>query len=519
MNLTVREQQFLAENQSLKELVQSLLLKNAALEKRVEALEHENKLLREENRLLKQKLYGKKSEIIDCVQQGDLFYTDLIPDVSALMLPSISVTPHQRKKRGGRRPLPDAIHWQEQLYDVEPSQLVCACGCKKECISVDISKQIEIIPPQLIGIKRLRPKYSCPVCHDKPVIAPMPPTLLPKCSAGTSLLAYIVIAKFLDHLPLYRLSAQFNRLGIDISRANLTQWVLKLHDRLEFVLNRFHHHLLQCHLIQVDETPFNVKGEKHYAWVYRGENKNTENPYHLILFEHHAGRARSVLENTLGEFTGALQSDGYAVYRGNALANALLKQGCFAHARRKFFEAIKILPKEKQPETEAYWFIQQIRALYQIERSIKTLSAEQRYQQRQLKSLPILNLIQQRMQDLISSVPPSTLLGKALHYLNNEWPYLIRFIDFGELHIDNNLCEQTIRPFVLGRKNWLHAQSENGAKANCTFYSLIATAKANGIEPMQYLTWLFKELTFQPRRPGDAQLDELMPWNYLMALK
>ncbi len=306
-------------------------------------------------------------------------------------------------------------------------------------------------------------------CHDKPVIAPMPPTLLPKCSAGTSLLAYIVIAKFLDHLPLYRLSAQFNRFGIDISRVNLTQWVLKLHDRLEFVLNRFHTYLLQCHVIQVDddcmdaggrgrlehalETPFNVKGEKHYAWVYRGEHINVENPYHLILFEHHNGRARSVLENTLGEFTGALQSDGYAVYRGNALANVLLKQGCFAHARRKFFEALKILPREKQPETEAFWFVQQIRALYQIERSIKTLSADQRYQQRQLKSFPILNLIQQRMLDLVSSVPPSTLLGKALHYLNNEWPYLIRYIELGELHIDNNLCEQTIRPFVLGRKN------------------------------------------------------------------
>ncbi len=514
MKITVREQKLLAENQSLKELLQSALLRISALEHRLEMVEHENKFLREENRLLKQKLFGKKSEIISCVQQGDLFFSETEQPAAPTPYPVVTIDRHARNKRGGRRAFPDTLHWQEQVFDVDPSQLICACGCKKECIGVDISKQVEIIPPQLIGTKRLRPKYSCPACHEKPVIAPMPPTLLPKCSAGSSLLAYIAIAKFLDHLPLYRLSAQFSRLGITISRANLTRWIVQLHERLEPVLARFHYHLLQCHMIQCDETPFNVKGEKHYAWVYRGEYKDSEKPYHLILFEHHTSRARQVLDATLGTFTGALQSDGYAVYRGNALPNTLLKLGCFAHVRRKFIEAIKVLPKEKQRETEAYWFVHNIRLLYQIERSIKMLSAEQRYHQRRAHSIPILNLIREKSVELIACVPPNTLLGKALNYLNNEWPYLVRYTEFGELHIDNNLCEQAIRPFVLGRKNWLQAQSEQGANANCTFYSLISTAKANGIEPLGYLTWLFKELSFLPRRPGTEQLDELMPWRY-----
>lgn len=520
MNLTVREQEMLTEIQSLKELVGKLLLKLETLEKRNEFLEQENKLLREESRLLKQKLFGKKSEIIDCIQQGDLFCTASQPAPAASPSPvSTQVDAYQRKKRGGRRPLPEHIMWQERLYDVPDDQLICACGCQKECIRVDVSKQIQIIAPQLIGIKRLRPIYSCRHCQEKPVSAPMPPTLLPKCIAGESLLAYIAIAKFLDHLPLYRLSAQFERLGIEISRANMTNWMLQLHDRLEKIINRFKFHLLSCHLIQSDETPFKVKDKKHYAWVYRGENKDDENPYHLILFEHHPGRSREALEALLSQFDGVLQSDGYNVYRGNALPNTWFKQGCFAHARRKFFEALKTLPKDQQPSHEAFWFIQKIRLLYQLERQIKSLPNEDKYRQRRRQAIPILSLIYERMFSLIPVVPPSSLFGKALHYLNNEWLYLTRYVDFGDLHIDNNLCEQQIRPFVLGRKNWLHAQSEKGAKANCTFYSLIATAKANGVEPMQYLEWLFKELTFLPRRLDADQMDYLMPWNYPLRKK
>jgi hypothetical protein len=262
----------------------------------------------------------------------------------------------------------------------------------------------------------------------------------------------------------------------------------------------------------MDETPVQVLKEpgktaqsKSYLWVQRGGP-----PAHpIVLYHYDPGRGAEVANRLLEGFSGYLQTDGYAGYHAAVATHRLTHVGCMAHARRKFMEAVKAQGKNKK-RGKAHRGLTLIQKLYRIEKQSRKLDPEKRHAERQHLARPILDEIRAWLDQVLPQVPPTSATGKALHYLHNEWNQLIRYLDDGRLEIDNNAAENAIRPFVLGRKNWLFSDSVRGVKASANLYSLIETAKANQLEPYAYLRYLFTEL---PKAQTVEQIEDLLPGN------
>lgn len=411
--------------------------------------------------------------------------------------------------------MPQTLETRRLVHSLSEAERVCDCGCVKRKIGEDISEQLDIVPARLVRIEHVREKYACAKCQAAPVSAPLPVSLLPKTRATDTLLAQIITQKFLYHLPFYRQALQLQAMGFEISKTNLAGWAIRLADTLQPLMARMLWHLQQCHVWQGDETQFVVDKRKDYAWLWRGRYfEDNAVLYTVVLFRHEQTRSLERLNRSLAGWEGAaLQTDGLPLYRSPKAKVPFIIQGCLAHARRRFYKCVRGLPKAVREAHDAYAFLQNFKALYRIEREMKTADAEARYRRRQQDSVPILNKIRIRLDALLPQTRPTSDFGDALRYLDSEWNYLTRYCDFGELEIDNNAIENCVRPLALGRKNWLHAKSERGAAANCVFYSLLATAKANGVDPAAYLEHIFKELARLGRNPSAEALDHLMPWS------
>jgi transposase len=329
--------------------------------------------------------------------------------------------------------------------------------------------------------------------------------------ASPGLLAHVAVAKYADGLPLYRQSKQFERLGIDLPRNTLASHMIKVGERINPLIEQLKHHVLGYDLIGMDETPVQVLKEpgkvaqsQSYMWVMKG------GPPHrpVVLYHYAPTRAQSVPEQLLEDFEGYLQTDGYAGYHAVLKNEGIVGLGCWAHVRRKFMDAKKALPKAQQKTgnkvLQALAFIGQ---LYQLERAIGEFEPEEKQQRRQADAVVILDRFKTWLDK--QSVPPKTLLGKAIVYARNEWPRLTVYTTDGRLNIDNNLVENAIRPFAIGRKNWLFCDSQSGARASANLYSLIETAKANGINDYAYLKYIFAQL---PTATTDDAVQALLPW-------
>lgn len=486
-------------------------------QRQIDALTSQVKTLTDLVRHLQHLKFGRSSEAIDNLVQGELFDAPT-PPIDA-PLPSTPDTAEDskpgRKKRGGRRPLPQTLETRRVVHTLTDAERLCACGCLKKKIGEDVSEQLDIIPARLVRIEHVREKYGCVKCQTAPVQAPLPATLLPKTRATDTLLAQIIANKFLYHLPFYRQALQLQAMGFDIGKANLIGWAIRLSDAVQPLIERLSWHLYQCHTLQGDETRFVVDKRTDYAWLWRGRYFEDDGTlYTVVLFKHESSRSLARLNHFLKEWNGvALQTDGLPLYRSPKVHAPSIMQGCMAHARRRFHKCVRGLPKAVRQTHVAYEFLQDFKALYRIEREMKSAGAEERYRYRQRESVPILNKIRARLDKLLPKTRPSCDLGDALYYLDSEWNYITRYCDFGELEIDNNQIENCVRPFALGRRNWMHAKSERGAAANCVFYTLLATAKANGVNPVAYLEHIFKELARLGRNPSVEALDNLMPWS------
>jgi len=291
----------------------------------------------------------------------------------------------------------------------------------------------------------------------------------------------------------------------------MAYWMIKLGALIQPIINLLRDQLLDHDIIQMDETTVQVLNEqgktaqsKSYLWVQRGGP-----PGHpVILFDYDPGRGASVPVRLLEGFKGTLQTDGYDGYNAVVKINDLTHCGCMAHARRKFTEALKAQGKKKKKTSVAQQGLNLIQNLYRVEKQARTLSVEQRYALRQSQAKPLLDKLRAWLDKNITQVPPTSTTGKALHYLNNEWTKLIVYLQDGRLNIDNNLAENAIRPFVIGRKNWLFSHSVKGVKASANLYSLIETVKANGLEPYAYLRYLFTEL---PKTETVEAIEKLLP--------
>ena len=377
----------------------------------------------------------------------------------------------------------------------------------------ETSEQLEFIPAQVKVIEHVRPKYSCRHCEHngtevKIRIAPVPKTPISKGIATPSLLAQVITSKYQYALPLYRQEQMFRQLGIDLNRKTLAEWMMRCGDLLEPVYQQLKTKLLEQPVIQADETPVQVlKEDKHrwYMWVYcTGTDSPSNEPGavpNIVLYDYQSSRSGQCARDYLGDYRGYLQVDGYAAYG----QTAAMLSGCWAHARRKFVEAKQAQPKGKTGKAD--WAINHIQKLYRVEAEIKDLKPIEKQRIRQDKSRPLLDEFNAWLDKSANQVPPKTAVGKAVTYTLGQWNKLERYLENGQLNIDNNRVERAVKPFVIGRKNWMFSNSANGARASAILYSIIETAKANGVIPFDYLRYVLQAVAENPE-----DIDSLLPW-------
>lgn len=486
--------------------------------------------LAEQLRLQRHQKYGASSEKVDPNQQPELFdeaeaeYSDGtelslaqgIDDNDSSDLPNAEPKPATKR---GRRPLPSNLERRRVDHNVAEHDKTCSCGCQKTKIGEDISEKLNIIPAQVFVEQHVRAKYACPACEGDVVIAKPEPTLLPKSNAGIELQAFVVTAKFQDALPLHRQTNIFKRYGIDLPRNTLANWMLKLSEAVQPVIDCFEHEIRQAPVILMDETSVQVNKEpgkaassKSYMWIRRAKappDKHAKHGKDITLFHYSPSRSGSVATKLLADCQGAVMTDGYAGYYAAVETYQLQHAQCWAHARRKFMDAEKALPKGKKSPaiTELISLIQK---LYGLEKSLKDQSATEKQRAREERARPILDKLKQKLEKKIEQVAPKGKFGEAIGYTLKHWGGLTEYLNNGHLPIDNNGAENGIRPFVIGRKNWLFADTQRGAIASANLYSIIETAKANGHDAYHYLCYLFREL---PKANTQAEVEALMPWN------
>lgn len=488
-------------------------------------------LLEEKLRLASQKRFGASSEKANDDQLG-LFNEaeqtscdDASPEATAPETTSddTTVVPEHTRKKPGRKPLPDHLPRIRVEHDIADADKVCGCGCRKTKIGEEVSEQLDIIPARIQVLSHVRFKYACRACEGTDddgravMTAPMPPQPIPKSNASPGLLAWIVIAKFCDGLPLYRLEKIFPRTGVTLLRATMAYWMIRCGDLVEPLIAKMHAEQMAYDIIQMDETTVQVLKEKgrapqsqSYMWVRRGGPPDQP----VILFNYEPSRGGNVPRRLLEDFHGFLQIDGYEGYSSVTKRNDIIAVGCLAHARRKFDEALKAQKKKGRGGLAKHGF-DFIQRIYRIERTARErdLDANQRKVLRAEKAKPIWNEMRQWLDEVRGQAPPRSLTGKALNYLDKQWPRLVRYLEDGRIEVDNNHCENAIRPFVLGRKAWLFADTPAGATASARLYSLIETAKANGVEPYAYLKRVFEELPATIAADDDDAITRLLPWN------
>ena len=426
---------------------------------------------------------------------------------------SVTVPKHTRRK-SGRKKLPDSLPRVDVVHDLPEEERICPHdGAVLAEIGEEVSEQLDIIPAKIQVLRHICKKYACP-CGQCIKKAARPAQAIPKSLASPGLLAHITVSKYQDALPLYRQETILKRIGVDLSRATLANWMIKAGILVQPIINLLRDNLLEYDILQMDETTVQVLKEsgktaqsKSYLWLQKGGPPLQP----VVLYDYDPGRGADVPKRLLEGFEGYLQTDGYAGYNAVVTANNLVHVGCMAHARRKFSDAVKAQGRDKK-RGKAHRGLVLIQRLYRVEQKARKLklTPEKRYALRQSQAQPILDEIRIWLNQSLPQVPPNSMTGKALNYLNNEWEKLIAYVKDGRLEIDNNGAENAIRPFVVGRKNWLFSASVKGVKASANLYSLIETAKANDLEPYAYLRYLFAQL---PAAQSVEDFEALLPGN------
>ncbi len=483
-------------------------------------------LLLEQIVLARRRMFGASSEQSD--GQGHLFNEaealalgsteeqDLavIPEVKD---PATPKTPADRKTpRGKRAPLPTELERVEVLHDVPESERLCPCGTPMVVIGQDVSEQLDIVPMQIRVLRHVRLRYGCPDSAHPPVTAKLPAQPLPKSNASADFLAMMLTVKYVDGLPLTRFSKVLDRHKAPVPPQTLARWAIGASQLILPLLNLARDALFEGSLLHIDETVVQVLKEKDktptstsYMWVQTGGPPGKP----VVIFDYDPSRSAEVPVRLLPGYRGYLMADGYKGYNKLANTEGIERMACWAHARRRFVEASRVQPKGKRGlANEA---IGLIGVLYGIERDCEDATNEERFLVRQKRSVPALAAIYAWMQRTLPQVTPKSALGTALSYMRDQWSMLVRYPERGDLPIDNNRCENAIRPFVLGRKAWLFSDTVAGAKASAVIYSLIETAKANGLEPYHWLRQVLREL---PAAKTVEAIEALLPWNVKAAL-
>lgn len=493
----------------------------ASKDKSLEIKDRNILTLREYIRYMEQQRFGSSSEKLSPDQLNLFDEAELLSDDDeSIEQESTDVPAHKRKKK--RASIPAELPRTDVIHDLEESEKVCPHdGTALRHFGDETSEQLDYIPAKMSVLHHIRRKYTCPCCNNYMVTADKPKQPIEKSIASPGLLAQIATHKYCDALPLYRQAQMFKRFGVELDRSSLANWMIKCGDLIQPLINLMYERIREGSLVHMDETVLQVLKETNRSpqqqsrmWVMTSGLSEHEASARIILFHYSPTRKTCEADWMLGDFKGALMTDGYAVYDSVCKANQLENLGCWAHARRKFKDARDAQGKEKAGKANfALSFIQK---LYRIETLAKNQSIAQRHATRQTESEPLLAKLKVWLDKTLSRSINSGKLKIALTYLHNQWPKLIRYTENGAWPIDNNAAENTIRPMVVGRKNWLFAATEKGAKASANLYSLVETAKANGVEPSIYLKEVFTKL---PQSSCVEDIEALLPWIIKKAVK
>lgn len=463
--------------------------------------------------------YGKKSEKLPADQLGFFDEAVLSDEEKALATQAdqdITVASFIRRK-GGRKPLPADLLREQIIHDLAEAEKTCACGHALHKMGEDTSEQLEYIPPQVKVLEHVRYKYACRFCEEGVKSAPLPAQPILKSIATPGLLAHIIVSKYNDHIPLYRQEYILQRYHIDIARSTLCHWVLSCGKLFQPFIDLIKQHLIKHSYLCADETPVQVLEEKSkinrtksYMWVYLTGLADNR----LILYDYQPTRSSEAANAFLSDFKGYLQTDAYTGYDELRKKTTITAVGCWAHVRRKFMNIVKV----NKTEGKAFEAVKIIKQLYAIEKEAreKSLLFDEITILRQEKAKPIVNTFKSWLEKTVLGVPPQSPLAKAIQYALKQWSALNTYLENGELMIDNNAVENAIRPFSVGRKNWLFMGNERGAKAAANIYSIIMTAKANQLESYRYLRYLLEQL---PLCKTDEQRQLLLPQHYKAALQ
>lgn len=468
-----------------------------------QSMKQQIELLNHQLSELKRMVFGAKRErfVLTDSNQGSLFdlhTQEIKPE------PEEEITYTRNKPSSKKQPLrlELAPHLPRREEIIEPE------GLQEGAIKIGeaVTEILEYDPATVYVRKIVRPKYITSSNDEQTIItiADLPTLPIPKGNAGAGILAYILVSKFVDHLPFYRLVKMLKRQGVDIAESTINGWFNAACNLLSPLYEALMKKLLSASYLMADETPIPVltkdkPGSTHkgYHWVYYDPGNK------LVLFDYQKTRSREGPDGMLEHFSGYLQTDGYAAYSNLQNGKNITLLACMAHARRKFEHA---KDNDLQRAKEALLMFQQ---LYDIERTARedNLKHDQVKQLREKESLPVLNKLEDWMKENINQVLPKSAIGEAIAYTLKLWPRLVRYNEQGRFQIDNNLIENSIRPVALGRKNYLFAGSHNAAQQAAIIYSLLATCKINNVEPFN---WLKNTLDVIPDYPAN-QLDKLLP--------
>ena len=459
---------------------------------------------------LRRMRFGASNEALTA-EQRDLFQETVASDLAAAeaelakQAAAETAVPAARsaRERAGRQPLPEHLPRIEHVHELES----CTCGqCGNNLVKIgeDISEQLDVEPAKFFVHRHIRPQYACRHCETV-TAAPIPPAVVDGGMAAVGLYVWVVIGKYLDHLPLYRLEQMAARDGVTLSRSTLAEWVGRIGVSLQPLADRLAELLLGHNVLHADETPVaqldpgSGKTKRAYLWAYRSNALETGPP--MVVFDYQTSRAGKHARNFLAGWQGHLMVDDFSGYKA-LFADGVTELGCLAHARRKFFEL-----NAAQANPIALEALNRIAALYAIERQGQDMTIEARTQLRQEQTQPLLESMHDWLLRTRVTVANGGGLARAMDYSLRRWAALSRYATDGRLPIDNNPVENTIRPIAIGKKNWLFVGSERAGKRAAAIQSLLATAKLNGFDPA---AWLRDTLEKLPGWPN-SRIDELLP--------
>lgn len=499
----------------------------AKLEQQNAELTAKLKWYEEQFRHAQQKRFGASSEKSNLDQMElALFNEAEVLAVPEMQEPDVETITYSRKKSANRETKLEQLPLETIVYELSETEQICTCcGGELHSMSTETRNEIAIIPAEVKVVRHVRQVYACRRCEREeirtPIVtAPMPKPVYSGSLASPSIMAHVMSQKYVDSQPLYRQEQQFARMGLTISRQTLANWMIYGAERwLARLTQRMKAHLLKQEVLHADETTLQVLREpgksaetQSYLWLYRTGRMGPP----IVLYDYRPTRGGENPRDYLQGFSGYLHVDGYAGYHK---VKDVTLVGCWAHARRKFDEALKALPPSSdKAETAAQQGLRFCNELFAIERELKDADPEQRYTLRKERSRPLLDAYLAWLKQLRSLTLPKSLLGQAIAYSMNQWEKLTAFLKDGRLEIDNNRSERAIKPFVIGRKNWLFANTPRGAKASADIYSVIETAKENGLNPFRYLMHLFEQLPQLPDPTDSEVLNSLLPWSPTLPL-